>query len=120
MKAAIQQAIDAMKRIQSYGDIMLCRRHEQKPYEQVCEAITVLETLLAEIESAEPVAWLVVESTDINGLWETHTPQLIRTETGNHSTSTRSQQYLTARPAPISGRFTDYLKIYTAITASGA
>jgi len=46
-KEVMQQALEALKRMQRYGNTFGYRSHEQNPYEQVCEAITSLETELA-------------------------------------------------------------------------
>jgi hypothetical protein len=51
-RAVVQQALEALKRMERYGDTFLCRSHEQKPYDQVCEAIDALNQLL---EQPEPV-----------------------------------------------------------------
>jgi hypothetical protein len=46
-KEAMKLALEALKRMQRYGNTFGYRSHEQNPYEQVCEAITSLETELA-------------------------------------------------------------------------
>ena len=55
-KEAMKQALKALKRMERYGNVFLHKRHEQSPYEQICEAITALEDALAQPEQ-EPVAW---------------------------------------------------------------
>jgi len=47
-REALKLALEALKRIKTYGDVFLSRSHEQKPYDQVCEAIEVAEKALAQ------------------------------------------------------------------------
>ena len=50
LRKAAQQALEALERMRSYGDVFLHRSHEQKPYEQVCDAITALRSALEQPE----------------------------------------------------------------------
>jgi hypothetical protein len=45
---ALKQALDALKRMKRYGDTFAYRSSEQNPYEQVCEAITDCEQVIAQ------------------------------------------------------------------------
>jgi hypothetical protein len=82
-RAVVQQALEALERMERYGDTFLCRSHEQKPYDQVCEAIDALNQLL-EQPVQEPVAFKVIkeelcyksqEDDQSFGMWCPVTPQ---------------------------------------------
>ena len=45
-EARMRHAVRALERMKKYGDVFLCRAHEQKPYDQVCEAIDALKERL--------------------------------------------------------------------------
>ena len=54
---ALKLALEALKCMKGYGDVFLHRRHEQNPYDQVCEAITAIKEALAQ-PAQEPAAWM--------------------------------------------------------------
>jgi hypothetical protein len=45
---AVKQAVEALKRMKRYGDSFAYRSSEQNPYEQVCEAITALQSIISQ------------------------------------------------------------------------
>ena len=73
---ALRMALEALKRMKSYGNTFAYRKTEQNPHEQVCEALTAIKQALALDKMAEnarelgldyepapvqPVAWLYPE-----------------------------------------------------------
>ena len=54
----MKQALAALNRMDEYGNVLLYRRNEQNPHEQLTEAITALRAAIAEQEKAEPVGYV--------------------------------------------------------------
>jgi hypothetical protein len=46
--AAVKQALEALKRMKRYGDTFAYRSSEQNPYDQMCEAITALQSIISQ------------------------------------------------------------------------
>jgi hypothetical protein len=63
----MKQALEAMERIKSYGNIFMYRKTERNPYDQAVEAITALRQAIAEAEKQEPVGYFSVND---YGNWE--------------------------------------------------
>lgn len=53
----MQQALDALVRMHSYGDVFRYQNWQANPYEQVSDSVTALRERLAQPEQ-EPVAWI--------------------------------------------------------------
>jgi hypothetical protein len=53
--SAMKQALEAMERIKSYGNIFMYRKTERNPYDQAVEAITALRQAIEQAEKQEPV-----------------------------------------------------------------
>ena len=53
-ESVLRQALEALGRMERYGDVFPCKAYEEKPYDQVCTAITALRSALDAAEKVEP------------------------------------------------------------------
>jgi hypothetical protein len=59
----LQQALEALERMNSYGNVFAYRNSEQSPYDQNTEAIIAIREYLKRPEP-EPVAWMTENTGD--------------------------------------------------------